>query len=78
MLSGSNRVMSVDEIIAQFGGATAAAARLGLKRSTVAMWKVNGRVPLGRVPIVARALGVPSEIIWPDLAAEPRPQQEAA
>lgn len=69
--------MTAAEIIERLGGPTEAAAKLGKKRSTVAMWKLSGRVPPRHVPAVAKALGVPAETIWPELAA-PQPQQEAA
>lgn len=68
--------MNAAEIIERLGGPVEAARTLGLKRSTVSMWKLSGRVPLRHVPAVAKALGVQPADIWPDLA--PQPQQEAA
>lgn len=61
--------MDVSEIIERLGGPVRAADALGLKRSTVSMWKAAGRVPLRHVPAVASALGVPNETIWPALGA---------
>jgi DNA-binding transcriptional regulator YdaS (Cro superfamily) len=65
--------MSVDEIIERLGGVRMAATTLGLKRTTVAMWRRNGAVPLRHVPAVARALGVPVADVWPALAPTPAP-----
>lgn len=70
--------MQIADIISRLGGAARAAEKLNLSRQAVAMWRTRGHVPPRHVPAVARALGVPSETIWPDLAAQPRPQQEAA
>lgn len=69
--------MMVTDIIEKLGGASAAAVRLGQKRTTILQWRARGRVPPKHVPAVAKALGVAPEIIWPALAAR-QPQQEAA
>jgi len=69
--------MNVVDIIERLGGTTEAAAKLRLKRQAVGMWRRRGAIPPCHVPAVARALGVPAETIWPELAA-PQPQQEAA
>jgi len=69
--------MTVAHIIADLGGASAAALRLGVKRTTLLQWRARGQVPAKHVWRVAQALGVPPESIRPDLAA-PQPQQEAA
>lgn len=69
--------MDLNEIIGRLGGPAKAAEVLGLKRTTVAMWRAKGAIPPRHVPRVARALGVPPETVWPDLAPPP-PQQEAA
>lgn len=69
--------MNVAEIIERMGGPVEAARTLGLKRSTVSMWKLAGRVPPRHVPAVAKALKVPAETVWPDLAAAPA-QRDAA
>ena len=68
--------MQIADIIDKLGGASQAAATLGLKRTTIQMWKSRGYVPPQHVPAVAQALGVPPETVWPALA--PHPQQEAA
>lgn len=63
--------MKVAEIIEALGGSALAMERLGVKRTTLAMWRKRGRVPPRRVPAVARALGVAAEIVWPELATPP-------
>lgn len=71
--------MNVADIIADLGGPVEAARKLGLKRSTVSMWKVAGRVPPRHVPKVATALGVPAEMVWPALQTQAAPPlREAA
>jgi len=69
--------MMVTDVIERLGGASAAAVQLGLKRTCILQWRARGRVPTRHVPTVAKALGVPAETIWPELAA-PHPKQEAA
>jgi DNA-binding transcriptional regulator YdaS (Cro superfamily) len=68
--------MTVADIIERLGGATAAAQALRLNRTAVLQWRARGQVPPRHVPAVAKALGVPAEAVWPDLA--PQPRQEAA
>ena len=68
--------MDVTEIVRRLGGATAAATRLGEKRSAVSMWLMTGHVPLRHVPKVARALDVPASDIWPELATCKTPEAD--
>lgn len=68
--------MKVTDIIDRLGGAATAAQTLGQNRTTVCMWRVNGRLPPRHVPAVAAALGVPADAVWP--ATNPQPQQAAA
>lgn len=60
--------MDAAEIIKRLGGATQAAARLGLKRTTVQMWLGRDEIPPRHVPEVARVLGVDPAEVWPALA----------
>ena len=68
--------MMVTDVIERLGGASAAAVRLGLKRTAILQWRTRGCVPPRHVPAVAKALGVPAEMVWPALAAQP--EREAA
>lgn len=60
--------MTVAEIIKALGGGPAAARALGVKRTTVLMWRRRGAVPLRHVRMVSRALGVPAEVVLPPVA----------
>lgn len=64
------RAMDIEQIIDALGGGTRASGRLGLKRTTLLMWRARGRIPPQHVPLVARVLGVDPCAIWPELAAE--------
>lgn len=49
------------------GGPDALAARLGIKRRTLFLWKTRG-VPASRIADVSRVTGIPAAILRPDLA----------
>lgn len=51
----------------QAGGPDALAARIGIKRRTLFLWKVRG-VPAERIEDVSRATGIPAATLRPDLA----------
>jgi hypothetical protein len=42
---GMKKLTSIEAVLDEFGGAAATARLLGRKRTTVGMWKANGRFP---------------------------------
>ena len=70
--------MDIEAIISSLGGGTVAAQRLGMKRTTILMWRKRGRVPPQHVPLVARALGVAPETIWAELSSHPLLSERSA
>lgn len=76
--------MTVADIIERLGGATAAAVRLGRKRTAILQWRARGKLPPKHLWAVADALGVPADTLRhltePPAAPQPRPalRQEAA
>jgi hypothetical protein len=68
--------LSVEDIIAAGGGPTALARAVQqidgkpLTQEAVSKWKRLKRIPLSRVPAIARATGLPRERIAPAFYAE--------
>ncbi len=63
--------MQPETVINRLGGPTRAAERLGLKRTTVTMWRKRGVIPVAHVPAVSAATGVPRHELRPDLYEAP-------
>lgn len=62
-------MMTIDKILSDRGMRLADLARaLGLNKSSVTRW-AKGKVPAERIGEVSRVVGVPPEIIRPDLFA---------
>lgn len=59
------------------GGADALAARLGIARRTLFVWKSQG-VPADRLAAVSAATGIPAAELRPDLAAAFAPAENIA
>jgi len=73
--------ITIKEIAAKVGGVVALSKQLGLSRGAVSQWD---KVPLERVPAVARLTGIPRELLRPDVFGPSpacdcsQPQQEDA
>lgn len=68
--------MDLTTLITDLGGLSDAAEKMGVKRTTLGMWRKRGRIPPARVPEVAHALAIKPEVLWPALSG--RPMSEAA
>lgn len=59
---------SVDQIITDLGGATKAAAALGIRNPSVVLnWRKRGQVPVGKVLAVEAATGISRHVLRPDI-----------
>lgn len=58
----------VDRLKAEKGRMAALAREMGISRSAIGQWK---KVPLDRVPEVARILDIPHHLIRPDVFPDP-------
>ncbi len=62
--------MHLSTIVQNLGGQSSAATRIGVKRTTLAMWLNKGRVPATRIRQVCKATGLTPEQIRPDLFSD--------
>ena len=72
--------MNADDLIRALGGPTQASERLGLKRTTVTMWRhcKDGLVPVRHVPGIEEKTGIPRHILRPDFWAPSNRPRAAA
>lgn len=54
-----DRTLTADEVVRMMGGPVAAATTLGIKHSSVCRWVREDRIPVDRVPSVAKVTGLP-------------------
>jgi DNA-binding transcriptional regulator YdaS (Cro superfamily) len=63
--------ISIPDIIAKLGGQSAAATKVGAKRSAVSMWVKRGAIPARYCQAVSAASGVPLHALRPDIFPAP-------
>lgn len=67
MKEDSDKDAALQEAIKRAGSANELARQIGVKPQAISQWK---RVPIGRVPDVARITGIPRETLRPDVWGE--------
>lgn len=70
--------ISIEDVMAKFGGRPAAAAALKITPQAIQKWMDKGRVPIERVADVESATGISRHDLRPDIFGPASPKEDAA